>query len=32
VKLLSQIEKGQVVVKEDSEGNMHLEFLTPAVG
>jgi hypothetical protein len=32
VKLLSRIEKGEAVVKEDAEGNMHLEFLTPAVG
>ena len=32
LKLLSQIEKGQAVVKEDGDGNMRLEFLTPAVG
>jgi hypothetical protein len=32
VKLLSKIEKGEAVVKEDADGNMHLEFLTPAVG
>ena len=32
VKLLSKIEKGEAVVKEDSDGNMHLEFLTPALG
>jgi hypothetical protein len=30
--LLSRIEKGEAVVKEDAEGNMRLEFLTPAVG
>jgi hypothetical protein len=32
VKLLSKIEKGQAVVKEDAEGNMRLEFLTTAAG
>ena len=31
VKLLSKIEKGEAVVKEDAEGNMQLEFLTPAM-
>jgi hypothetical protein len=30
-KLLSKIENGQAVVKEDAEGNMQLEFLTPAM-
>jgi DNA-binding GntR family transcriptional regulator len=32
VKLLSKIENGQAVVKEDADGNMRLEFLTQAVG
>ena len=32
VKLLSQIEKGQAVVKEDADGNMRLEFPALAKG